>query len=214
MTGQRRTESRDPDPGSDTDSAGSASASRSDADAHEATSPSAARPFSIEAIRVRPLASRDLSAIAPLLTLAAASGLSTPPPVLRDESTSDDLPADDDPSALEHDEYWLAEYSRNGDSQIVGFALLHHVDRQRAAIRALWVDERHRRMGVGKRLLEGTVVHCQRAGYLKLVLELPFSLEKMVPLFGRLGFSFARRRAINGNTLLEFYLDLYREPGL
>jgi len=163
-------------------------------------------PLPLDELKVRALVEGDLTALAPMLALAAASGLATPEPIIASRAEADD--EEDTLAAIEHDEYWLADCA----DRIIGFAVLHHVDRQRAAIRSLWIDERYRRHGIGQRLLEGTVVHCQRAGYLKLILELPFRLEKMVPLFGRLGFSFARSRDVNGSTLLEFYLDLYREP--
>ena len=48
-------------------------------------------------------------------------------------------------------------------------------------------------------------------GYLKVVLDVGTGSPRAVRLFSQLGFQLAREREFEGRTLLDFYLDIYRD---
>mgnify|MGYP002624410219 FL=1 len=54
--------------------------------------------------------------------------------------------------------------------------------------------------------------HCTHHGYLKVVFDTRFDTDAAVDMFDRFGFQHTRTKAVQGKDLLEFYLDLYRQP--
>jgi ribosomal protein S18 acetylase RimI-like enzyme len=120
-------------------------------------------------------------------------------------------------SGLEPDErsegYWIAELetSKPLATTIVGTITLRPLDDHVVEARRLYVDPGSRGRGIGLRLLEQLVETCREMGYLKVVLDVGHGSTQAVGLFGRLGFQLAREREIDGRTLLDFYLDIYRD---
>ena len=78
---------------------------------------------------------------------------------------------------------------------------------------AAWMDDLRRR-GIGMRLMHEAVAFCQRLGYLKVVLDVRFERGPAIALFEKFGFKLARTRDMAGRRMLDFYLDLYREPNV
>lgn len=85
-----------------------------------------------------------------------------------------------------------------------------------AQIRRLRVDQQWQNTTIPARLVETAVEHCRHHGYLKVVFDTRFDTHNnpapVVDLFDRLGFLHTRTKNIQDKDLLEFYLDLYRQP--
>ncbi len=154
-------------------------------------------PFTPHDVAIRPAGMGDTHAVARLFDLAA---IDAPPPTAEDGDVHLCL--------SEHGRIWLAEHR----GEPLGFISLREIDELRMGFRWLWVDARHRRKGVGRRLLEHSVVHCEKRGYLKIELELAFDREVVMTIVRDLGFQFGREKHRENRAILEFYLDLYREP--
>ena len=103
--------------------------------------------------------------------------------------------------------FWVAEV----DGTIVGMIGLLKTGENAAELRRLRVDPDHRRRGIGRRLLEQALLFCQQRDYLKVVLDVRIDGEPAIRLFETFGFKHSRTRDLGGRTLLEFYLDLYKE---
>ena len=67
-------------------------------------------------------------------------------------------------------------------------------------------------MDVARLLVETAVNHCKHHGFIKVLLDTRFEHETAKGLFDRLGFQHTRTRSVQGKEMLEFYLDLYRQP--
>ena len=113
--------------------------------------------------------------------------------------------------------FWVAE---TGDSdgadepKVVGMLGLRALAGHVGEARRLYVEPEYRGQGIGMRLLEQLVGKCRDAGYLKVVLDVGEKSETAVRLFNRLGFQLARERESDGRTIMDFYLDIYRDsPG-
>ena len=119
------------------------------------------------------------------------------------ENLQDAYFADDGESA-----FWVAQY----EGQIIGMVGVQKTADNAAEIRRLRVGENFRRLGVGTLLMEQALSFCQRHGYLKIILDVRIERGPAIALFGKFGFQLARTRDIDGQKLLDFYLDLYREP--
>ena len=113
--------------------------------------------------------------------------------------------------------FWVAETSDSADgadARVVGMLGLRALEGHVAEARRLYVEPDFRGHGIGMRLLEQLVGKCRDAGYLKVVLDVGEKSEAAVRLFNRLGFQLARERASDGRTIMDFYLDIYRDnPG-
>lgn len=105
---------------------------------------------------------------------------------------------------------WVADH----DGSIVGVSGLRLTEPYVVAVRWLRVSTNHRRCGIGRMLLQESLHFCQRTGLLKVVLEIQLDRIPVVELFRSLGFQLNRERERNGVRVLEFYLDLYRDPHL
>lgn len=156
-------------------------------------------PFTPHDIAVRPAGMGDTHAVARLFDLAR---IDAPPPTEEDGDVHLCL--------SEHGRIWLAEHR----GEPLGFISLREIDSHRMSFRWLWVDARQRRRGVGRRLLQHSVVHCEKHGYLKIELEITMGRDVVMDIVRELGFQFGREKHREGRSVLEFYLDLYREPSV
>jgi len=105
--------------------------------------------------------------------------------------------------------FWVAEV----DHQVVGMIGVASDEPNTAEIRRLRVDPAYQDSVIPARLLETAVNHCRHHGYLKVRLDTRFERDAALHLFDRIGFQHTRSKNLHGKELLEFYLDLYRDPG-
>lgn len=108
----------------------------------------------------------------------------------------------------EHDHFWIAEH--NG--QVLGMIGVAGEDQNTAEVRRLRVEKDYQDTQIAEKLLETALTHCKHHGYLKIRLDTRFDPDAVVDLFDRFGFQHTRTKSIQGKELLEFYLDLYRQP--
>ena len=155
-------------------------------------------------VRVRLAAAGDHATVRKLFTAGLLEGQ------VRDSDTGADIEnlqdayfSDDGESA-----FWVAET----DTEVIGMIGVQKTGESAAEIRRLRVLENSRRQGVGTALMEKALSFCQRHGYLKIILDVRIERSPAIGLFGKFGFQLARTRDIDGQKLLDFYLDLYREP--
>lgn len=104
--------------------------------------------------------------------------------------------------------FWVAEHDR----LVIGMIGVQKVAENAAEIRRLRVRGTFRRLGVGGLLMQKALAFCKHHGYLKVVLDVRIERGPAIALFEKFGFSHTRTREIDGRKLLDFYLDLYREP--
>lgn len=105
--------------------------------------------------------------------------------------------------------FWVAEH----EGQIVGMVGVADDENDVAEIRRLRVDKNFQGQGVADRLMEAAMYHCRFHGYLKVRLDTRLEQgSDATGMFERFAFQHARSREVPGKELLEFYLDLYREP--
>ncbi|MFG0330600.1 MAG: GNAT family N-acetyltransferase [Phycisphaerales bacterium] len=111
--------------------------------------------------------------------------------------------------------FWLAEASIQDRSCVVGMVGVLHRGESVAEIRRLRVDPDHRMRGIGTRLMEQALSFCRDSGCLKVVLDTWIERAPAIALFERFGFQLNRSRKVGEKTIVEFYIDLYREhdPG-
>lgn len=106
--------------------------------------------------------------------------------------------------------FWVAIYEDN----VIGMIGVQNTADNSAEIRRLRVRKGHRRHGVGTQLLECALNFCREHGYLKIVLDVRIERGPAITMFEKFGFVLSRTRDIDGRKMLDFYLDLYREPQL
>lgn len=104
---------------------------------------------------------------------------------------------------------WVAEL----ESDILGMIGVARDQKHTAEIRRLRVRPAMQNTELGARLLETALTHCKQQGFLKVVLDTRFDPEAVWDLFDRFGFLHTRTKTLHGKELLEFYVDLYRDPG-
>jgi ribosomal protein S18 acetylase RimI-like enzyme len=95
---------------------------------------------------------------------------------------------------------------------VIGMVGVQKTADNAAEIRRLRVRGTFRRLGVGALLMEKALTFCKHHGYLKVVLDVRIERGPAIALFEKFGFAHTRTREIDGRKLLDFYLDLYREP--
>lgn len=105
--------------------------------------------------------------------------------------------------------FWVAEYRE----EVIGMIGVQKTSEGTAEIRRLRVREDYRRKGVGARLMEMAVAFCRDHGCLKVILDVRIERGPAISLFENFGFTHGRSRDIEGRRTLDFYLDLYRDPG-
>ena len=104
--------------------------------------------------------------------------------------------------------FWVAIHK----DKVIGMIGVQKTADNSAEIRRLRVRKDHRRRGVGTRLLECALNCCREHGYLKIVLDVRIERGPAITMFEKFGFILSRSREIDGRKMLDFYLDLYREP--
>ena len=108
--------------------------------------------------------------------------------------------------------FWVTEL--NG--HVLGMIAVIDKGEHRVEIKRLRVEKDWQNTAVAARLLETAVEHCRHHGNLKVVFDTRFDPDNdpgpVVNLFDRQGFQYTRTKNVNGKDLLEFYLDLYRQP--
>ena len=103
---------------------------------------------------------------------------------------------------------WVADY----DQTVIGMIGVQKTSQHGAEIRRLRVRSDYRRQGVGAKLMEQALAFCLHHSYLKVSLDVRIERGPAIALFEKFGFQLNRTREVNGRRLLDFYLDLYREP--
>lgn len=104
--------------------------------------------------------------------------------------------------------FWVARHQ----GEVIGMIGVQKTSDNTAEVRRLRVHEQYRRMGVGTRLMERALAFCQEKGYLKVILDVRIERAPAIALFEKFGFSLARTRELDGRKMLDFYVDLYRDP--
>jgi ribosomal protein S18 acetylase RimI-like enzyme len=104
--------------------------------------------------------------------------------------------------------FWVAEHS----AVVIGMVGVQRTSIDAAEVRRLRVRGTFRRRGVGTVLMEKALTFCRHHGYLKVSLDVRIERGPAIALFTKFGFALARTREIDGRKLLDFYLDLYRDP--
>ncbi|MBI1337814.1 MAG: GNAT family N-acetyltransferase [Phycisphaera sp.] len=155
-------------------------------------------------IHVRTFEDRDQSAVSWLYTNGLLAG----------QIASNDTGADIDNVreayfSENRNHFWVAEAA----GQVVGMIGVAHDQGHVAEIRRLRVHPDYQKVpAVAQKLFEFCLHHCRHHNYLKLVLDTRFEASTMMPIFDKLGFQHTRTKSVQGKDLLEFYLDLYRQP--
>ena len=108
--------------------------------------------------------------------------------------------------------FWVADL----EAQVLAMIGVEMVEEHVAEIRRLRVDKQFQDTSIAERLVETALEHCHKQGHLKIVFDTRVDAESgaeaVVQLFDRFGFQHTRTRPAVGKDLLEFYLDLYRQP--
>jgi ribosomal protein S18 acetylase RimI-like enzyme len=104
--------------------------------------------------------------------------------------------------------FWAAVF----ETLVIGMIGVQKTADNAAEVRRLRVRGVYRRRGVGTLLMEKALSFCQHQGYLKVVLDVRIERGPAIALFQKFGFKHARTREIGGRKLLDFYIDLYRDP--
>ena len=158
----------------------------------------------LETVTVRDASERDYEALRHLFEAGLLEG------EVSDNDTGADIDnlqsayfADDGQSG-----FWVAD--RGG--QVIGMVGVQNQKESVAEIRRLRVHPEFRRKGVGSLLMKKSVQFCIDHGYLKVILDTRVEREPAIKMFEKLGFQHGRTREINGRRLIDFYLDMYREP--
>ena len=155
-------------------------------------------------IRVRLAVADDHSALQELFTAGLVEGQVRGSDTGADiENLQDAYFSDDGESA-----FWVADT----DSTVIGMIGVQNTSEGEAEIRRLRVREDFRRRGVGAKLMEQALTFCRHHGYLKVTLDVRIERGPAIALFEKFGFQLTRTREINGRRMLDFYVDLYREP--
>jgi ribosomal protein S18 acetylase RimI-like enzyme len=105
---------------------------------------------------------------------------------------------------------WVADYN----DTIIGMIGVQKTSDHEAEVRRLRVREGFRRRGLGAKLMEQALGFCQHHGYLKVMLDVRIERGPAIKLFEKFGFKLARQRDLEGRKILDFYLDIYRDPNV
>ncbi len=105
--------------------------------------------------------------------------------------------------------FWVA---CRGD-EIIGMIGVQKTSENTAEVRRMRVREAFRRRGVGSRLLEEATTFCQAHSYLKVVLDVRIERAPAIAMFKKFGFHHFRTHELDSHQMMDFYLDLYTDPG-
>lgn len=160
--------------------------------------------FSVKKISMRLVGDDDHAAVRDLFENGLIEGF------VADNDTGADMEniaeayfSDDGQSAL-----WVADY----DETVIGMIGVQKTSEHGAEIRRLRVRNDYRRQGVGAKLMEQALEFCLHHSYLKVALDVRIERGPAIALFEKFGFQLNRTREVKGRRMLDFYLDLYREP--
>ncbi len=160
--------------------------------------------FSVKKVSMRLVVDDDHAAVRDLFENGLIEGF------VADNDTGADMEniaeayfSDEGQSAL-----WVADY----DETVIGMIGVQKTSEHGAEIRRLRVRTDYRRQGVGAKLMEQALAFCLHHSYLKVSLDVRIERGPAIALFEKFGFQLNRTRQVNGRRLLDFYLDLYREP--
>jgi len=160
--------------------------------------------FDADKVVVRLVADQDHAAVRELFRASMVEGF------VPDNDTGADIEniheayfADGGQSAL-----WVADY----EDEVIGMIGVQKTSAHGAEIRRLRVRTDYRRRGLGTRLMEQALSFCRHHGYLKLTLDVRIERGPAIALFEKFGFQLNRTRDVNGRKMLDFYMDLYRDP--
>ena len=160
--------------------------------------------FSVKKISMRLVVDDDHAAVRDLFENGLIEGF------VADNDTGTDMEniaeayfPDEGQSAL-----WVADY----DEAVIGMIGVQKTSDHGAEIRRLRVRSDFRRQGVGAKLMEQALQFCLHHSYLKVSLDVRIERGPAIALFEKFGFQLNRTREVNGRRMLDFYLDLYREP--
>lgn len=158
----------------------------------------------MERVMIRTARDEDLTALRELFQESIIEGL------VGDNDTGADIDnlhegyfADEGQSG-----FWVAVY----DNLVIGMIGVQKMAENSAEVRRLRVRNAYRRRGIGALLMERALAFCKRQGYLKVVLDVRIERGPAIALFEKFGFKHGRTREIGGRKLLDFYIDLYRDP--
>jgi putative acetyltransferase len=156
-----------------------------------------------EGASVRTFSPDDQSAVSQLYTQGLLAGQIAPNDTGADVENIAEAYFDQD-----RHHFWVAEVH----GQVVGMIGVASDEPHTAEIRRLRVAGDHQYSSIPAQLLETAVNHCKHHGYLKVRLDTRFERDAALDLFDRVGFQHTRSKSVQGKELLEFYLDLYRDP--
>lgn len=157
-----------------------------------------------DAVTIRTYTAGDQSVVARLYTEGLLAGQ------IADNDTGADIDMIDEAYLRsERSHFWVAEHK----GRVVGMIGVADDGDDVAEVRRLRVDHDFQNRGIAGRLLEMAVQFCRHHGYLKVRLDTRLETgSNVVATFDRFAFQHARSREVPGKELLEFYLDLYRDP--
>jgi len=104
---------------------------------------------------------------------------------------------------------WVADLD---GSRVVGMVGLRVKNAHSGELCRLRVLPAFRNRGIGTALVTHALGHCRDHSILKLVLDAHVERTQAIKIFERFGFQLARERETPGRPVLDFYLDLYRDP--
>jgi ribosomal protein S18 acetylase RimI-like enzyme len=158
--------------------------------------------FNISQVTIRLAEETDTPSLRELFRESVIEGL------VGDNDTGADNLRDGYFSDEGHSGFWVAAH----DDLVIGMVGVQKVADSAAEVRRLRVRGSYRRHGIGTVLMEKALAFCKHHGYLKIVLDVRIERGPAIALFEKFGFAHTRTREIDGRRLLDFYLDLYREP--
>jgi len=156
-----------------------------------------------ESIHVRSYEPSDQSAVDRLYEAGRLAGQEQP-----NDTAADIDNIADAYLAYERAHFWVAEV----DGKVVGMVGVAEDEPDLAEVRRLRVDPDYRNRGIAHKLMETALSFCNHHGYLKVVLDTAFHEGPALEVFDKFAFQHNRTRTVGGKELVEFYLDLYREP--
>jgi len=159
-----------------------------------------------DSVVIRPYQPQDQGAVARLYTAGLLAGQ-----IPDNDSGADIDNIGEAYLAAERANFWVAQH----EGSIVGMVGVAEDEPNVAEIRRLRVEPDLQGHGIGMLLMETALGFCRHHGYLKVRLDT--RLEQVqtglaAQMFDRFAFQHHRTKEVAGKAVLEFYLDLYREP--
>ena len=96
------------------------------------------------------------------------------------------------------------------DGDVVACGGVQWIDDETAEIKRMWVHDRCRGMGLGRRLLEALEAEAWAAGRTRVVLDTNGVLAEAIAMYGRLGYVAIER--YNDNPYAQHWFEKHLEP--